>query len=86
MRLRPEKMPPPEPPGEMERGEEVMTDAEIMALYEQGLSLEHIAAQIVVREANAEATPKKKQAIERAQYVICEALVERRRRHAGQEP
>lgn len=38
-----------------------MTDAEIMALYEQGASLDHIAAQIVVREANAEAPPKKKQ-------------------------
>lgn len=63
-----------------------MTDAEIMALYEQGASLEHIAGQIVVREASMADAPKKKQALERAQFVICKNLVERRQRHAGQEP
>lgn len=63
-----------------------MTDAEIMAMYEQGLSLDHIAGQIVVREASAEAPPKKKQPLERVRQVVYETLVERRRRHAGQEP
>lgn len=63
-----------------------MTDAEIMALYEQGLSLDHIAGRIVVREASMEGAPKKKQALERAQFEIYKDLVERRKRHAGQEP
>lgn len=63
-----------------------MTDAEIMALYEQGLSLDHIAGQIVIREASAEAPPKKKQALGRVRQVAYETLVERRNRHAGQEP
>lgn len=63
-----------------------MTDTEIMALYEQGASLDHIAGQIVIREASMEGAPKKKQAMERAQFVIYEALEERRKRHAGQEP
>lgn len=63
-----------------------MTDAEIMALYEQGASLDHIAAQIVVREANLADAPKKKQALERVRRVVHETLVERRKRHAGTEP
>lgn len=63
-----------------------MTDTEIMALYEQGASLDHIAGQIVIREASTEGAPKKKQALERVRQVVYETLVERRRRHAGQEP
>ena len=63
-----------------------MTDAEIMAMYEQVLSLDHIAGQIVIREASMEGAPKKKQAMERVRQVVYETLVERRRRHAGQEP
>ena len=52
-----------------------MTDAEIMAMYKQGLSLDHIAGQIVIREANMADAPKKKQALERAQFVIYKDLV-----------
>lgn len=63
-----------------------MTDAEIMALYEQGASLDHIAGQIVIREASMEGAPKKKQALERARQVVYETLVERRKRHAGTGP
>lgn len=63
-----------------------MTDTEIMALYEHGASLDHIAAQIVVRESNLADAPKKKQALERVRRVVYETLVGRRKRHAGQEP
>lgn len=63
-----------------------MTDAEIMDMYEQGLILDHIAGQIVIREASTEGAPKKKQALERVRQVVYETLVERRRRHAGTEP
>ena len=63
-----------------------MTDAEIMALYEQGASLDHIAGQIVIREANMADAPKKKQALGRVRQMVYETLVERRKRHAGQEP
>lgn len=63
-----------------------MTDEEIMALYEQGLSLEHIAGRIVAREANMADAPKKKQALERARRVVYEAMVERRERRESQEP
>ena len=63
-----------------------MTDTEIMALYEQGASLDHIAAQIVVRESNLADAPKKKQALERARRVVYEAMVERRERRESQEP
>lgn len=63
-----------------------MTDAEIMAMYEQGASLDHIAAQIVVRESNLADAPKKKQALERVRQVVYETLVERRRRRESPEP
>lgn len=63
-----------------------MTDEEIMALYEHGLSLEHIAGRIVAREANMADAPKKKQALGRVRQVVYETLAERRKRHAGQEP
>lgn len=63
-----------------------MTDKEIMALYEQGLSLDHIAGQIVAREANMADAPKKKQALERARRVVYEAMVERRERRESPEP
>lgn len=63
-----------------------MTDAEIMALYEQGLSLDHIAGRIVAREANMADAPKKKQALGRVRRVVYEAMVERRERRESQEP
>lgn len=63
-----------------------MTDAEIMALYEQGESLDHIAAQVTVQEINGMEPKKKMQNLERVRQVVYGTLVERRKRHAGQEP
>ena len=63
-----------------------MTDAEIMALYEQGASLDHIAAQVTAREINGVNPKKKMQNLERVRQVVYRTLVERRKRHAAQEP
>ena len=63
-----------------------MTDEEIMALPEQGLSLDHIAGQIVIREANMADAPKKKQALGRVRQMVYETLVERRERRESPEP
>ena len=55
-----------------------MTDAEIMALYEQGLSLDHIARRVVAREANTAKPPKLNIALTRVRTTIYQELIRRK--------
>lgn len=55
-----------------------MTDAEIMALYEQGVSLDHIARQVVAREANTANPPKLNIALTRVRTTIYRELIRRK--------
>ena len=55
-----------------------MTDAEIMDLYEQGLSLDHIARRVVAREANTAKPPKLNIALTRVRTTIYRELIRRK--------
>ena len=62
-----------------------MTDAEIMALYEQGVSLDYIARQVVAREANTANPPKLNIAKTRVHTTIYQEII-RRKTDEGQKP
>lgn len=61
-----------------------MTDAEIMALYEQGASLDYIARHVVAREANTAKPPKLNIALTRVYTTIYQELI-RRKTDEGQK-